>query len=137
MTPPTDKPLSRTMTARAPQARSASPATDMVAGRSRRPARFHPVFIDMCPKGQDAVPQIRALRSGRSGLGLARDLRGVLVGAAGDLVAQPDQRVVLTPDDPLLHRDQRVVGDLDVLRADLGAALGDVAQAQAEVVLGA
>src|SRR5689334_18746910 len=40
--------------ARAPG--SHRPATDMVAGRSPRPARFHPVFIDMCPKGQDAVP---------------------------------------------------------------------------------
>jgi hypothetical protein len=30
-------------------------------------------------------------------------------------------------DDPLLEGDQRVVGDLDVLRADLRAALGDVA----------
>src|ERR1043165_2355871 len=79
-----------------------------------------------------------SLRTGNqnSGLGLARDLRGVLVGAAGDLVAEPDQRVVLTPDDPLLHRDQRVVGDLDVLRADLGAALGDVAQAEPVLLLG-
>jgi hypothetical protein len=36
---------------------------------------------------------------------------------------------------PLLHRDQRVVGDLDVFRADLGAALGDVALAQAVLLL--
>src|SRR5690349_20692988 len=55
--------------ARAPG--SHRPATDMVAGRSPRPARFHPVFIDMCPKGQDAVPsdpgpQTRALRPGPS-----------------------------------------------------------------------
>src|SRR6266851_5845818 len=66
----------------------------------------------------------------------ARDRRGVVVRAAGDLGAQPDQRVVLAADHPFLHRDQRVVGDLDVLRADLGAALGDVAEAEAEVLLG-
>src|SRR5579863_385504 len=36
----------------------------------------------------------------------------------------------------LIPMKERVVGDLDVLGADLGAALGDVAVAQAEVVLG-
>src|SRR6266699_5589480 len=60
----------------------------------------------------------------------------VVVAAAGDLGAQPDQRVVLAPDHPFLQGDQRVVGDLDVLRAGLGAALGDVAVSEAEVVLG-
>src|SRR5215831_15355337 len=67
---------------------------------------------------------------------LARDRRGVVLAAAGDLGAQPDQRVVLAAGHPFLHRDQRIVGDLDVLRTDLGAALGDVAVAEAEVVLG-
>src|SRR6476469_6624068 len=47
------------------------------------------------------------------------------------LAAQPHQRVVLAVDRALLQRDQRVVSDLDVLRAHLGAALGDVAVAQA------
>src|SRR5215217_218051 len=55
---------------------------------------------------------------------------------AGYLRAEPDQGVVPPVDDPLLERDQGVVGDLDVLGADLGAALGDVAQAQPEAVLG-
>src|SRR3954453_38805 len=35
----------------------------------------------------------------------------------------------------LLERDDRVVGDLDVFRADLGAALRDVAEADAGLVL--
>jgi hypothetical protein len=48
-----------------------------------------------------------------------------------DLVAQPHQRVELLVDHALLHRDDRVVGDLDALGADLGAALGDVAHADA------
>jgi hypothetical protein len=52
-----------------------------------------------------------------------RDLRRVCgARAAGDLAAQPHQRVILAADDSLLERDQGVVGDLDVLRADLGAA---------------
>jgi hypothetical protein len=38
---------------------------------------------------------------GRSVL-LAWHLRGVMVGAPADLVAQPDQRVVLAADNPLL-----------------------------------
>src|SRR5215469_2003896 len=55
--------------------------------------------------------------------------------AAEQLVAQPDHRVVFAVGDSFLHRDQRVVGDLDVFRAHLGAALGDVAVAQAELFL--
>src|SRR5215831_10999281 len=61
---------------------------------------------------------------------------GVVAWAPAYLGAEPDQRIVLAAHHALLHRDQRVVGDLDVLRADLGAALGDVAVAEAEVVLG-
>ena len=38
--------------------------------------------------------------------------------------------------DAFLHRDQRVIGDLDVLGADLGTALGDVAQAKPETLPG-
>src|ERR1700733_7113109 len=52
-----------------------------------------------------------------------------------DLRAEPDQRIESPTRHALLHRDDRVVGDLDVLGADLGAALGDVAVPEAEVVL--
>ena len=41
------------------------------------------------------------------------------------------ERIVELVHDSLLERDDRVVRDGDVLRADLGAALGDVAQADA------
>src|SRR5580765_3338235 len=47
---------------------------------------------------------------------------------------RPD-RIVEPIDDALLERDDRVVGDGDPFRADGGAALGDVAEADA--VLGA
>src|SRR5262249_51201865 len=73
------------------------------------------------PGPRPLSPMSPALR--RPGVGPCRDGRGVLAGPAADLVAEPDQRVVLAADDAFLHRDQRVVGDLDVLRADLGAAL--------------
>src|SRR5258708_7688676 len=43
----------------------------------------------------------------------------------------PGQRVVELGHDPLLERDDRVVGDVDVLRTDLGAALRDVAEPEA------
>ena len=43
--------------------------------------------------------------------------------------------VVRGVDHPLLQRDDGVVGDLDVLGAHLGAALGDVALAQALLLL--
>src|SRR4029453_3376198 len=53
--------------------------------------------------------------------------------AAADLVPQPGDRVVADVGDPLLEGDDGVVGDVDVLRADLGAALGDVAQPEAHL----
>ncbi|CAM5408547.1 hypothetical protein STENM223S_09196 [Streptomyces tendae] len=56
--------------------------------------------------------------------------------AAPDLRPQPHQRVVLAVHGPFLQRDQRVVRDPDPLGTDLGAALGDVAVAEAVVVLG-
>src|SRR5689334_6265783 len=44
-------------------------------------------------------------------------------------------RIVEAIDHPLLERNDRVVRDRDVLGADLGAALGDVAVAQAVLFL--
>src|SRR6204780_2292862 len=57
-------------------------------------------------------------------------LFGSLLGALQDLPAEPGHRVVVGVHHALLHRDDAVVGDLDVLRAHLGAAFGDVAQTQ-------
>src|SRR5207248_3585465 len=47
--------------------------------------------------------------------------------APEDPPAQPHDRVVPPVHDAFLHRDDAVIGDLDVLRAHLGAALRDVA----------
>src|SRR6266550_1539117 len=51
-----------------------------------------------------------------------------------DLSPYPLHRVVVAIDDALFEGDDGVVGDLDVLGADFGAALGDVAVAQAELL---
>src|SRR5262245_13752306 len=48
---------------------------------------------------------------------------------------QARQRVIVFIDHAFLERDDGVVGDGDVLGADLRAALGDVAQADAVVIL--
>src|SRR6202041_2054010 len=61
-------------------------------------------------------------------------LFGRLLRAPGDLAPEPGHRVVAGVDHALLHRDDAVVGDLYVLGAHLGAALRDVAHAQAAVV---
>src|ERR1039458_8158562 len=50
------------------------------------------------------------------------------------LAAQPFDRVPMGVGHPLLERNDRVVGDVDVLGADLGAALGDVAVAEPTLV---
>src|SRR5690348_4485773 len=99
---------------------SVSPAT---SHRSRTLGPLSPASPSLNPHPRGAPPP-RTLRPDAKPRGLkssclAGDLRGVLVGPAADLVAQPDQRVVLAPHHPFLQRDQRVVGDLDVLRADL------------------
>ena len=52
------------------------------------------------------------------------------------LAARRHQWVVLAVADPSLHQDDPVVGDLDVLRGELVAAPGDVAQPDALMFLG-
>src|SRR5829696_5379469 len=55
--------------------------------------------------------------------------------SASHLAHQPLGRVVVLVGYALLEGDDGVVGDVDVNRADLGAALGDVAEAYAVVFL--
>src|SRR5271163_2361317 len=52
------------------------------------------------------------------------------------IAEHPEQfrhRIEEAIDYPLLERDDRIVGDGDVFRANLGTALGDVAEADAEI----
>src|ERR1035437_4927703 len=69
-------------------------------------------------------------------------MAGRALGVGGSVVANPDlrpqpnQRVVLLVHDSFLHGNDGVVGDLDVLGADLSGALGDVAQADPLLVPG-
>src|SRR4051812_43964669 len=60
----------------------------------------------------------------------------LLLRTPSDLRAEPGQRVVLAVHHALLERDDAVVGEVDALGAHLAAALGDVAVAQAELLLG-
>src|SRR5438093_2449212 len=58
--------------------------------------------------------------------------RGLAALAAAELAQQPHDRVEVVGH-PLLHRNDAVVGDVDVLRAYLSAALRDVAEADARL----
>ena len=72
--------------------------------------------------------------------GICSRLRRALGRGGGDVPSprgrrEREQRVVVPVGHALLQRDDRVVGDLDPLRADLGAALRDVAERDARLVL--
>ena len=54
---------------------------------------------------------------------------------AADLADKHEQRIIEFIHYPLLERNDGVVGDVDVFRAYFSAALGDVAEADAELVL--
>src|SRR3712207_5955626 len=58
-----------------------------------------------------------------------------VLGTPPDPGPEEGERVELAVDHPLLERDDPVVGEVDALRADLAAALGDVAVAEPELVL--
>jgi hypothetical protein len=57
-----------------------------------------------------------------------------LLVAASDFVPHPHHRIIIPIDDPLLQRKDAVICDVNVFRADLGAASGDVAHAGAELL---
>src|SRR6266545_329077 len=54
---------------------------------------------------------------------------GLALFPARELAHEPDHGIVGLGHHPLLERDDGIVGDMDVLRADLGAALRDIAKA--------
>ena len=110
---------------------------DQVRGWPRRPRRTGPGPAASRPASAERRGRRACRAAGRAPATRLRPCRrtrgcGWRPSSTGaGSCAQPDQRVVLRVDDALLHRDDRVVGDLDVLGADLGAALGDVAHAEA------
>src|SRR5262245_6629364 len=55
--------------------------------------------------------------------------------STGYLPPKPTDRVVALVDHALLERDDRVVGDVDLFGADLGATLVDVAHEDAGVLI--
>jgi hypothetical protein len=62
----------------------------------------------------------------------AGNLRGLL---AFKLSPYPADGVIVLVRYPLFERDDRIVSDMNVLRADLGAALGDIAHVDPGLVL--
>src|SRR6266568_2119682 len=50
-----------------------------------------------------------------------------------ELLDQPEERIEIAVHHALLERDDAIVGDLDVLRTDVGATARDVAQPRAEL----
>src|SRR5688572_33454508 len=73
-------------------------------------------------------------RAGTRGHPVPARRRSVLR-SAPDLRPEERERVELAVHHALLERDDSVVGEVDVLRAHLAAALGDVAVAEPELVL--
>jgi len=55
--------------------------------------------------------------------------------ALANLASKPAQWIVLLIDDALLHRDDRIVGDTNVLWANFSTALGDVTHSKAMLFL--
>src|SRR3954470_21850911 len=127
---------------RAPRARArcAAPTTRGRPGPPARPGpRARSTAVVPCDGGActkwaatpgRAAPRRCAPRPGSSARKRARRPGGSPFAAAEDAA----ERVVAAVDDALLERDDRVVGDVDALGADLGAALRDVAQPQAALV---
>lgn len=66
-------------------------------------------------------------RCGSAGRSRGRSLPDV----AAQLAGHPSDRIVVTIGHPLFERDDRVIRDLDILRAHLGSALRDVAETEA------
>src|SRR2546425_235372 len=100
-------------------------APDRIAREAERPEGQRA----QVPRVADAKSWSRRARPARVP-GERQSSRGLLLLGA-ELTQQPHDGIEELVGHPLLERDDRVVGDVDVLRADLGAALGDVAQPDA------
>jgi hypothetical protein len=54
---------------------------------------------------------------------------------AADLADKHEQRIIIIIHNPLLERDDGVVGDVDIFWTNFGAALGDIAEPEAQFLL--
>ena len=87
------------------------------------------------PAGPVAALRLRFSRPQPTLAGISRSRRWPARLPAAQLARQGAQGVEVLVGHALLERDDPVVGDVDVLGADLGAALGDVAHAHAGLAL--
>src|SRR5437773_935570 len=84
----------------------------------------HAITGSLVPSGREHAARVLQKRDGKENRPLA-----LLAGAP--FAEQSAERIVELVDDPLLQRDDGVIGDRDVFRTDLRAAFGDVAIADA------
>src|SRR6478609_576719 len=101
-----------------------------------RPLFFAQALINVVCSSRKRSSTSSVLRASAPPRGWAPSPRGESpTSPPEELVPQPYDRVVFAVDRALLQRDQRVVRDLDVLGTHFRAALGDVAEAQAVLLL--
>lgn len=127
--PPPKSSRAATCTPRRPRTRSPNASAERPSGSPRSAGRWR-AERPVAPPARSPHP-VRRVRRPSPGCGDTFSSR-----CDGRSCPQPHQRVVLAVHRALLERDERVVGDLDVLRAHLGAALGDVAEPQPVLLLG-
>src|SRR5690606_29511791 len=107
---------------RAPEAASRRKIGRFIAPRQRRTPARGP------DRGADPAGRPGEGESDLSGPRQSGKLSGLL---RTEHPEEPGDRIEELVHHALLQRDDRIIGDGDVLRADLGAALGDVAEADA------
>src|SRR5690606_23762621 len=103
--------------------------------RRHRPIRRADAARSPGPPSNEGAPKGWAVWRNRRGWILGPAASGKLVGLlCPEYAEEAGDRVEELIDDAFLQRDDRIIGDRDVLGADLGAAFGDVAEADAVFV---
>src|SRR3989304_2532223 len=119
------------------KARSRSPALPCSLGSpSAAPRRLAPLGGSPYPLGSPSAAPRRLAPLGGSPYPLGSPSAAPRPSSHSDLAQEPDDGIVVLGDDALLERDDGVVRDVDMLGADLGAALRDVEEPQARLAPG-
>src|SRR3990172_12375967 len=100
---------------------------------SAAPRRLAPLGGSPCSLGSPSAAPRRLAPLGGSPYPLGSPSAAPRPSSHSDLAQEPDDGIVVFGDDALLERDDGVVRDVDMLGADLGAALRDVAETQARL----